>query len=111
MDDIEINRRLALAIGYKWWGIKELEGRIFVNRKDFEFETDDVVVWSIFDHQNWHTIGPIMERYRVFPEDDRGGWVVTKRFESGVSLVQAWHTCPRTCAALAVIEAHERGLL
>ena len=114
MSPTEINRRLALAIGYAPKDVRVAPpGTVYVRRL-IGFSSSLCISchgWDEFDYMDWNTIGPIMERYRMFPQDDRGDWVATKSAASGVNLVHVWNTCPRTCAALAVIEAHARGLL
>jgi hypothetical protein len=59
MTDIEIDRALALAIGYKLFDVK------------FHDDMWAVVVfrgsWRVFSHRDWNVIGPIAERYNAFP--------------------------------------------
>ena len=107
MTPTEINRRLALVIGY---GEEDVwvfnDGRVLVKRT----EGGRILMtrWCEFDYRDPKTIYPIAEKYGLMPTpDQRGGaWHV----KSGYFLL-AIETCPRACAALAVIEARDRGLL
>ena len=56
MTDLEINKALALAIGWKELQIKVTDA-VFVWRG----------YWYIFDYTDWNVIGPIAERYNCFP--------------------------------------------
>ena len=57
MTDLEISKALALAIGWK----------------KVSFYGDAAIVWfdnrywRIFDYRDWNVIGPIAERYDMFP--------------------------------------------
>jgi hypothetical protein len=104
MTTTEINRRLALAIGYAPEDVALSQCRVFVWRQS---PISFVRTWLEFDHKDWRTIGPIMERYRMFPEwwCEVGKWCIDR---GDFVLADAG---ARTCAALSVIEAHERGLL
>jgi hypothetical protein len=96
---MEINRRLALAIGYAPWDILVQSSSVMVFR-ELEF--------CEFDHQDWRTIGPIMDRYKMFPFWSDGAEAFEIRPGGVMTILEG---CPKTCAAMAVIAAHERGLL
>jgi hypothetical protein len=96
MTNLDIDRRLALAIGYR----PEHVSTIF----------DCIKVWHggewiTFNHQHAHTIYPIAEHFKMMPRWAASGWL------AGQGYATVRHTDPRTCIALAVIEAAERGLL
>lgn len=100
----EISRRLAMAIGYRPEDVLWRDGMVLVR-----FDG----VWCMFDHTDWLDIGPIAARYKMVPK-----WASVWRSwqvaipAPGVALVEyQMHTDPRTCIALAVIEASDRGLL
>lgn len=104
MTPTEINRRLALAIGYEPADVRKTKpgrfsalGTIQVCRQGR---------WYVFNFQHAGTIYPIAEKYKMFPtwiyRDET--WLLNR-----YSVTE--HTCPRACIALAVIEAKERGLL
>lgn len=108
MNNVEINRGLALAIGYRPEDIwVHHSGAVEVTRRT-KIEAGHLVLTHWFDYMDWRVIGPIAEKYKLMPcADQRGGaWHV----KSGYFLL-ANSTCPRACIALAVIEAAERGLL
>jgi len=89
MTDIEIDKALALAIGYKLFDVK------------FHHDMWAVLVykgsWRVFSHCDWNVIGPIAERYDCFPKKDcRGDWV-NSRYQHT--------TTPQRAIALAVIGA------
>lgn len=103
MNHTDINRRLALAIGYRPEDVVVSGSIVNVIRRGQGY-----VDCITFDYRDARTIYPIAERYGVFPSPDKrgGAWHV----KSGYFLV-ANHHCPRACIALAVIVAKERGLL
>ena len=87
MTDIEIDRALALAIGWR----KTCE-----STKTF-WVVEDSGNRRVFTHKDWNVIGPIAERYDCFPwKDCRGDWV-NKHYQHT--------TTPQKAIALAVIGA------
>ena len=92
MTDIEIDRALALAIGWE--------------RQHFMPNTDAIFVlqygmWHFFSHKNWNVIGPIAEKYDCFPKYNASkgwmSWVPTYEFSCADT--------PQKAVALAVIGA------
>ena len=104
MTNVEISRRLALAIGYAaehvdvQWGAV----RVFHNK-----------CWYVFDHRDERTIFRIAARFKIFPQwnTQYNQWTIANVAPRGSMPSIVLHDCPRTCSALAVIEASERGLL
>lgn len=106
MTDTEIDKRLALAIGYR-------PGTILV--------ADDglVLVWfdgvygqfyRRFSHKDWHTIGPIAERFDLFPvrlTDGKWSRVVCGPAPAFL-LTDIIESTPQRCIALAALCALER---
>ena len=87
MTDLEIDRALALAIGWR----KTCE-----STKTF-WVVEDSGNRRVFTHKDWNVIGPIAERYDCFPwKDCRGDWV-NKHYQHT--------TTPQKAIALAVIGA------
>ena len=87
MTDIEIDRALALAIGWR----KTCE-----STKTF-WVVEDSGNRRVFSHSDWNVIGPIAEKYDCFPwKDCRGDWV-NKHYQHT--------TTPQKAIALAVIGA------
>lgn len=95
MTDIEIDKALALAIGYKLFDVK------------FHHDMWAVVVyngsWRLFSHRDWNVIGPIAERYDMFPHlNSSGKWgkwsVWTKQHDISADT-------PQKAIALSVIGA------
>jgi len=100
MTNLEINRRLALAIGYA--------------PEDIDVDALGVSVmrdgsWIIFDHQDVRTIYPLAEHFKIMPRWSKAPGCWETYNEHGAPEIV--HTNPRTCTALALIEAGERGLL
>jgi hypothetical protein len=94
MTDIEIDKALALAIGYKLFDVK--------------FDMWAVVVyngsWRVFSHRDWNVIGPIAERYDCFPLRLRGrAWEAISRGKYKLGFFNA--DTPQRAIALAVIGA------
>jgi hypothetical protein len=89
MTDIEIDKALALAIGYKLFDVK------------FHHDMWAVLVykgsWRVFSHRDWNVIGPIAERYNMFPYRAFGWWSVA-------GYGQPSSQTPQKAIALAVIE-------
>ena len=105
MTNTEIDRKLALAIGYLpkhiWQNVTD---SILVFRDDVES-----LGWSKFSHQDPTVILPIMERYDCAPYFVRKEWHAY--LGDHPTATSCRHTNPRTAAALAVIEAKEMGLI
>ena len=96
MTDLEIDKALALAIGYKLFDVK------------FHDDMWAVVVfrgsWRVFDHRDWNVIGPVAEKYNCFPLRLRGGaWEAISRGKYKLGFVKADN--PQKAIALAVIGA------
>jgi hypothetical protein len=95
MTDIEIDKALALAIGWR-------EDQIVVGGALFiEFNVDNFgYEFRSFSHRDWNVIGPIAERYDCFPyQSIHGGWV---------SAALSHHDTPQKAIALAVIEGAKK---
>jgi hypothetical protein len=104
MTNLEIDRRLALAIGYPPEDLMEARSSLLIRHDGW---------WQRFNHQHCRTIYPIAEHFKMMPV-----WSILRREwqvaipDPRVALAQyQMHTDPRTCIALAVIEAADRGLL
>lgn len=97
MTDLEIDKALALAIG---WEPED----IFAYCDCLEVSDPVQLEVREFSHLDWATIGPIAERYDCFPfqirskEEDFGKWNVV----SGGNDIMA--TSPQRAIALAVIQ-------
>lgn len=103
MTDTEIDRRLALAIGYLPEDVLDLgdSGRITVWRADR---------WRVFSHKEWETIGPIAERFDLFPvrlTDGKWSRVVCGPAPAFL-LTDIIESTPQRCIALAALCALER---
>ena len=91
--DLEIDRALALAIGWR----KTCE-----STKTF-WVVEDSGNRRVFDHRDWNVIGPIAEKYNMFPyrlriTEGRGYWNVFT-YKDNVA------DTPQKAIALAVIGA------
>jgi hypothetical protein len=103
MTDTEIDKRLALAIGYRSEDVLDLgdSGRITVWRADR---------WHVFSHKEWETIGPIAERFDLFPvrlTDGKWSRVVCGPAPAFL-LTDIIESTPQRCIALAALCALER---
>jgi hypothetical protein len=74
MTDLEINKALALAIGWERDQIKEHNGWLYVadwprkdNRKTLLLNSGlyppPMLPWNRFDYRDWNVISPIAQRY------------------------------------------------
>ncbi len=97
MTDIEIDRALALAIGYKLFDVK------------FHDDMWAVVVfrgsWRVFSHKDWNAIGPIAARYNAFPVLFDGNPKWYSNTWTGTRLHEEFADTPQRAIALAVIGA------
>ena len=92
--DIEIDRALALAIGWR----KTCE-----STKTF-WVVEDSGNRRVFSHRDWNVIGPIAARYNCFPLRLRGGaWEAISKGKYKLGFVKADN--PQKAIALAVIGA------
>ncbi len=97
MTDLEIDKALALAIGwepYQMWVGSTGNLYLHVNSS-----------WRVFSHLDWNVIGPIAARYNMFPyrlriTEERGYWNVFT-YKDNVA------DTPQKAIALAVIGAKE----
>jgi hypothetical protein len=105
MTNTEINRKLALAIGYLPEHIIASRYGVYVRRN-----TGGGQELYTFHHQNPTVILPIMERYEitVFLLKNRD-WSAFLYING--TITEGRHTNPRTATALAVINAKERGVI
>jgi hypothetical protein len=100
MDDLEISKRLALAIGWKPEDVNEAEDLVFMAVPT----TGDCWTFQDFDYRDWSVIGPIAERYDFFPYlNTAGNWVVRYRKFACVCRT------PQEAIAQAVIGAERKG--
>ena len=97
MTDIEIDKALALAIGWK-------ESDMILDHKAKRLCFDGPRLAGLFDHRDWNVIGPIAERYDCFPLRLRGGaWEAISRGKYKLGFFNA--DTPQKAIALAVIGA------
>ena len=95
MTDLEIDKALALAIGYQATKVQAHES-LWVYH--------DRYGWCVFSHRDWNVIGPIAARYYCFPLRLRGGaWEAISRGKYKLGFVKA--DTPQKAIALAVIGA------
>lgn len=97
MTDVEINKALALAIGWK---------RILPNAEANAIKNCWVWTgrtWRLFNYKDWHVIGPIAARYNAFPiqcSQDTWSACVGDGSDMWVDHIDT----PQKAIALAVIE-------
>lgn len=104
MTDLEINKALALAIG---WGIFDFA---ISNEKHLYIDTAISEDWPdykfrLFDYRDPVVIWPIAERYNMFPRKSSENWWTVKHPETG-KLYDA-STAARAVAK-AVIESQKK---
>ena len=106
MTEIEIDKALALAIGWPSYCVvsHRTDGvQIWVQKESAPYDWG----WRAFSHKDWATIGPIAERYNMFPYKLRGiechaGWNV---LSSGKDFTDI---SPQRAIALAVIQGAKK---
>jgi hypothetical protein len=71
MTELELNRKLALAIGWREDQMRVVHGELQVA---FCPEIP-IFMWEEFDHTDWQVAGPIAESRNMFPcQDNAGKW-------------------------------------
>jgi len=105
MTDTEIDRRLALAIGYRPEDVQIERGCVYVVLKYYFGD-----VWKRFDYRQWDVIGPIAERYDLFPTKlTDGRWrKVTVAGAPGFLLTDIVEPTPQRAIALAALAKLEK---
>lgn len=97
MTDLEINKQLALSIGY-------LPRDMFQQKSTVTDDEYQMVrhenSWCCFDYKDWETIGPIAERYDLFPK--KAAWSAY-RWSIVTDKVGVFADIPQKAIALAVI--------
>lgn len=98
MTDLEINKALALAIGWSEAAFRIRNGELLLQATERHFARP-------FDYKDWNVIGPIAERYDMFPmvaACHADQWAIcTDKFE-------VYADTPRKAIALAVIHGAKR---
>lgn len=92
MTDLEISKQLALAIG---WAERQIVWSTPSGGAVIELDRD-TNLRKVFDYRDWNVIGPIAERYEVFPYK-----TVSMGWASNCNYADA----PQKAIALAVIGA------
>lgn len=103
MTDTEIDRRLALAIGYR-------PEDVMVVRATGQIVVDYYGIWSLFSHLRWDVVGPIAERFDLFPvrlTDGKWSRVVCGPAPAFL-LTDIIESTPQRCIAVAALCALER---
>jgi len=97
MTDIEIDKALALAIGWNGNCVRNIGDVVILYTKQYG--------WRVFSHKDWNVIGPIAERYNAFPVlfDENPKWY--SNAWSGTRLHEEFADTPQKAIALAVIGA------
>ena len=94
MTNLEIDKALALAIGWKPERVVEVHSQgmkfIEVNRR-------------LFSHLDCRVIWPIAEKFDLFPRRYKKLWLAGRFMERTLAV----HPCAATAVALAVIEANK----
>jgi hypothetical protein len=69
MTDLEIDRALALAIGWREDQMRVLGGTLWLKTNDFPHMSNGppLIPWRMFSHKSPAVIWPIAERYDCFP--------------------------------------------
>ena len=98
MTNLDIDKALALAIGWKPEQIQKRWGGIAMWVDDA-----DEPQWVQFDHTDPAVIWPIAERFDLFPRRYKKLWLAVRFMERTLAV----HPCAATAVALAVIEANK----
>ena len=74
MTDLEISTALALAIGWEPTQMLIIAGKRYV--ASYPNGIEEGYNWTEFDYRNWAVIGPIAEKYKMFPQPYMNKWNV-----------------------------------
>ena len=96
MNDLELNRKLALTIGWREDQIRIVGGELQVA---FCPEIP-MFMWEEFDHADWSVVGPIAERFDCFPFL----WTVNRGKPCWATSEGPTSDTPQKAIALAVIQ-------
>lgn len=103
ISDTEIDRRLALAIGYR-------PEDVMVVRATGQIVVDYYGIWSLFSHLRWDVVGPIAERFDLFPRKTfRGVWLTWCDRAPDFVPMRIEGTTPQRAIALAAIAKLEKS--
>lgn len=102
MNDAEISRKLALAIGWEVLPVEHGDEGVMV--VDHANQVD-----RYFDYRDPAVIWPIAERFDCFPYKTMHGLWSASAFLPGNGLRAAMADTAAKAVALAVIKAHEGG--
>lgn len=102
MTDLEINRRLALAIGWKASDGRIVDGIVEVRWGTEWMLSKGYFVWNEFDYRSADVIWPIAKRYNMFPQMIGESWIVWNGEKSLIA------DSPEKAVALAVIESQKK---
>ena len=86
MNDLEISKALALAIG--WKNVQSVGEQCYVKTANAIDRFKPKIGWPfwikgrVFDYRDWNVIGPIATRYGLFPERFGRHWVVRGWFST-----------------------------
>jgi hypothetical protein len=89
MTELELNKKLALAIGWREDQMEQI-GRDLCMRVEY---------FKVFDYTDWRVIGPIAQRFKAFPLDSvrfKGMWYS--------HLTDEHYDTPQLAIAMAVIQ-------
>jgi hypothetical protein len=106
MNDLEISKALALAIG---WKDHDVDPDVITIRGAYDIEPEihcwHIGNWYRFDYRDWKVIAPIAERYDCFPKKNpfTGLWCAV--YCDGEILIERIAGTPQKAIALAVIGA------
>ena len=105
MNDQTINRKLARAIQYAHQQMKFMsDGSMIVMHTPG--------MWHKFSYMDWRVIGPIAQRYDCFPRRIHPADQPLYKWSCAVpGAIFAHADTPQKAIALAVIAAHEAGVL
>jgi len=97
MTDLEINKALAMAIGWGAFDLRSLDGAGLWVYGGAAFVRQGEAAWRMFDYRDSAVIWPIAERYNKFPnkfEDGKGvywqcwfGWVANEYADTAAKAV------------------------
>ena len=94
MNDLELSRKLALAIGWHPGLIIKAPNEVRCYRGVKQWG------WQKFDYRDWNVIGPIATEYNTFPRRQGRSWIAWFNNCSHCTVADT----PQAAIALAVIQ-------
>ena len=110
MSDLEIDKALALAIGWEHSMLSSQGVAVQTHLEHDRVKSNGrwLYHWRIFSHLDWATIGPIAEKYDCFPVSNSSMWWVPRCATHRLGGRGTLADTPQCAIAMAVIQGAKK---